>query len=48
MNQAKAQGLSIAQFIEHMQIPQDVRQDLMQQWKSMPMRDPRCSAANST
>jgi signal transduction histidine kinase len=40
LNQAKAQGLSMAQIIEHMQIPQDLRHDLFNQWTSIPMRDP--------
>ena len=40
MNQTKAQGLSIAQVMELMQIPQDVRHDLHNQWASIPIRDP--------
>lgn len=40
LNQSKAQGLSIAQIMEQMQIPQDVRQELYNQWVSIPIRDP--------
>ncbi|MEO8612664.1 MAG: GAF domain-containing sensor histidine kinase [Chloroflexota bacterium] len=40
MNQAKAQGLSVPQIMELMQIPQDVRHDLYAQWSSIPLRDP--------
>jgi signal transduction histidine kinase len=40
LTQTKAQGLSIARVMEQMQIPQDVRHDLYNQWVSIPIRDP--------
>jgi signal transduction histidine kinase len=40
LSQERAQGLSLAQLLERLQIPEDVRQRLGQQWLSIPVRDP--------
>lgn len=40
LSQERAQGLSLAELVEQMQIPEDVRQHLAQQWLSIPVREP--------
>jgi signal transduction histidine kinase len=40
LSQEKAVGLSLAQVMAHMQIPQDVGQRLYEEWLSVPVRDP--------
>lgn len=40
LRQEHAQGLSVAELVERMQIPEDVRQRLAQQWLSIPVREP--------
>jgi signal transduction histidine kinase len=38
--QSRAQGLSLSQVLDRMQIPQDVVQELRRQWMSVPVSDP--------
>jgi signal transduction histidine kinase len=40
IGQERAQGLSLTQLLERMQLPEDVRQQLAHHWLRIPVRDP--------
>lgn len=40
LSQTSAQGLSLLQLLQRMQLPEDVRQQLARDWLSVPVRDP--------
>lgn len=48
ISQLRAQGLTIVQLLNRMQLPEDVRQELSRQWLSLGVRDPSSQRGDFT
>lgn len=48
ISQLRAQGLSLTQLLNRMQLPEDVRQELSRQWLSLGVRDPASQRGDFT